>query len=67
MTSPTNLQRAVWAEGAIIAFCGQTGCVHEDSLGDLLCDLMHWAKIENFDFSAALNRARFHFDAEVQP
>lgn len=64
MTSPSNLQRAVWAEHAIIAFCKATGRDHEDSIGDLLCDLMHWATAAGFDFNAALDRARFHYDAE---
>lgn len=64
MTSPTNLQRAVWAESALIAFRKQTGCDHEDSLGDLLCDLMHLAEASELDFDAALDRARFHFDVE---
>jgi hypothetical protein len=66
MTFPTNLQRAVWAEAAITAFRKQTGCDHEDGLGDLLCDLIHWAKFYDFDFDAALDRARSHFGEEVQ-
>jgi hypothetical protein len=53
----TNLDRANWADKAILAFREQTGCDHEDSLGDLLGDLMHWAAVRNFDFDAALDRA----------
>jgi len=64
MTEITNLQRAVWAECAVNAFRQQTGCDEEDSLGDLLCDLTHWARATNFDFDLALDRARMHFDAE---
>jgi hypothetical protein len=62
----TNLQRAVWADNAIRTFRRETGCDHEDSLGDLLCDLLHWADAKNFDFEAALFRARGHHEAEVE-
>jgi hypothetical protein len=62
----TNLDRANWADKAIRAFRDQTGCDHEDSLGDLLCDLMHWANVRNFDFDAALDRARHHYEEECE-
>ncbi len=61
----TNLDRAKWADKAILAFREQTGCDHEDSLGDLLGDLMHWADARNFDFEAALDRARQHYKEEL--
>jgi hypothetical protein len=35
------------------------------SLGDLLADLMHWSEARNFDFEAALLRARDHYAAEL--
>ena len=38
---PTNLERANWADKAIRVFREQTGCDHEESLSDFLCDLMH--------------------------
>jgi len=60
----TNLDRANWADKAILAFREQTGCDHEDSLGDLLGDLMHWADARKFDFDAALDRARCHYQEE---
>ena len=60
----TNLDRANWADKAILAFRGQTGCEHADSLGDLLCDLMHWADASNFDFDFALDCARQHYEEE---
>jgi hypothetical protein len=41
--SPTNLDRACWADRAIRTFRQATRCDHEDSLGDLLADLMHWS------------------------
>lgn len=61
----TNLQRAIWAEAAIRCFRSQTGCDHEDALGDLLCNLMHWANYERLDFGAALDRAEDHYQAEL--
>jgi hypothetical protein len=60
----TNLERANWADKAVLAFREQTGCDHEDALADLLCDLMHWADVQNFDFDMALDRARMHYEAE---
>jgi len=60
----TNLDRANWADKAILAFREQTGCDHDDSLGDLLCDLIHWAAVRSFDFDAALDRARHHYAEE---
>ena len=60
----TNLDRANWADKAIMAFREETYCDHDESLGDLLCDLMHWADATNFDFDAALDRARHNYQAE---
>ena len=60
----TNFDRANWADKAILAFREQTGCDHEDSLGDLLCDLIHWAAVRSFDFDAAFDRARHHYQEE---
>jgi len=65
MTNMTNLDRAASADQALRAFRDLTGCDHEDSLGDLLCDLMHWAAAKNFDFEAALERAYGHHAAEI--
>jgi hypothetical protein len=67
MTSPSTLQRALWGEAALISFRRATGCDYEDSLGDLLCDLMQWSDARGFDFEAALERARAHYEAEVRP
>lgn len=60
----TNLDRANWADKAVLAFREQTGCDYGDGLGDLLCDLMHWADARNFDFDAALDRARCIYQEE---
>ena len=60
----TNRDRAEWAAAALAHFRSLTGAEHEDSLGDLLCDLMHFAHANNFDFKAALTRARGHYAEE---
>jgi hypothetical protein len=61
-----NGDRAAWAAAALRQFQCATGCDYEDSLGDLLCDLMHCSDRDNFDFEAALSRARGHYEAEIE-
>ena len=60
-----NDERAEWAGTALAAFIKETGTDLEDALGDLLADLMHWCDRNNYDFGAALDRARGHYDAEI--
>jgi hypothetical protein len=60
-----NDARAAWADEAIRTFMTTTGTDFEDSLGDLLCDLMHWSDRNNFDFKLALDRARGHYLEET--
>ena len=60
-----NDKRAEWAAVALRHFESVTGCDDEDSLGDLLGDLMHWSDRNNFDFEAALCRARGDYAAET--
>lgn len=60
-----NTKRARWGGIAVKAFQAATGTEDEDSLGDLLADLMHWADRNNFDFEIALERARCHYEAET--
>jgi hypothetical protein len=60
-----NADRAKWAQAALRAFRKATGADAEEALGDLLCDLMHWSDRNNFDFEAALDRARMHYEAET--
>lgn len=60
-----NDDRTEWAAAALRQFQRATGCDYEDSLGDLLSDLMHWSDRNNFDFEAALCRARAHYEAET--
>ena len=60
-----NHERAEWAGLALKAFIHASGTDEPESLGDLLCNLMHWSDRENFDFDAALDRARVHYEAET--
>lgn len=60
-----NGDRTEGAAAALRQFQRATGCDYEDSLGDLLSDLMHWTDRNNFDFKAALCRARGHYEAET--
>jgi len=43
----------------------RTGTDLEDSLGDLLCDLMHWADRNDSDFDTALDGARANYTEET--
>jgi hypothetical protein len=61
----TNTSRAAWAGAALRHFRCITGADHEDALGDLLCDLMHWSDRNNYDFDLALSRAHGHYEAET--
>ena len=56
---PTNLDRAKWAGNALKLFRLETGCDREDSLTDLLTDLMHWATAKNLaQFDLAVDVAK---------
>jgi hypothetical protein len=61
----TNKDRAEWAAAALRHYQSITGTDREDSLGDLLCDLMHFANTNNFDFKAAVIRASGHYIEEL--
>jgi hypothetical protein len=61
----TNAHRAKWAEACVSVFIQHTGCDDEDALGDLLCDLMHFAHQRDYDLPAALDRALGHFEEEL--
>jgi hypothetical protein len=60
----TNRERAEFAAGSLREYQSITGTTWEDGLGDLLCDLRHFADAYNFDFDAALDRARGNYDEE---
>jgi hypothetical protein len=61
----SNLDRSEWAAAALRHFQCITGTDWEDSLGDLLCDLMHFADANNFDFKAAVVRASNNYIEEL--
>lgn len=62
-----NDDRALWAEQALIAFMQETGTEQEDSVADLLCDLMHYCDRDmRLNFEACMARARAHYAAETQ-
>jgi hypothetical protein len=60
-----NGDRAEWAAAALRHFQCVTGTDYDDTLTDLLCDLMHWADRNTGDFEADLSRARMHYEAET--
>jgi hypothetical protein len=60
-----NDDRAEWAHSAIRQFQCATGTDWQDTLSDLLGDLMHFADRQGFNFNAELDRARMHYEAET--
>jgi hypothetical protein len=60
-----NDDRAEWAHSAIRQFQCATGTDWQDTLSDLLGDLMHFADRQGFSFDAELDRARMHYAAET--
>jgi hypothetical protein len=60
-----NDKRASLAGTALAVFMAETGTDKEDAVGDFLTDLMHWCDRHNYDFDAALDRARVHYHAET--
>jgi len=65
MSAFTTAEHAGCADDALKAFIARTGCDCEDSLTDLLCDLMHWSDTCHLNFAEALHRARHHYGAEL--
>lgn len=65
MSAPTHAERALWADEALQAFIARTRCYCEESLADLLCDLMHWSDRAALSFERELGRARYHYAAEL--
>lgn len=72
---PTNQDRAAWAETALGAFTGEVrhdgklfrDLLHsdrEDMIGDLICDLLHYADQQGFDPGLILSDAENMFEAE---
>jgi hypothetical protein len=60
-----NGRRSMWAAHALSTFQTVTRTEIEDSLSDLLADLMHWADRHDFDFNHELQRGLSHYEAET--
>lgn len=60
-----NDKRTLWAENSLVKFMSLTGVDREDSLADLLTDLMHWADRNEFDFQTELERAQRNYAEET--
>ena len=60
-----NGSRTGSANIAIRAFQTATGTDDESVLGDLLANLLHWCDANQQDFDIALDRARWHYEAET--
>jgi hypothetical protein len=60
-----NNRRADWAQQALEAFQDVTG-IDDEYPVDLLADLMHWCDRNGCDFDVALERARYHYEAETR-
>ncbi|WP_027859702.1 hypothetical protein [Marinobacterium jannaschii] len=68
MTDVTNEVRAEWARNALEYFASLSRDNpedREDSVGDLLCNLMHYAKEEGIDFESELANGRALYEDEV--
>ena len=73
---PTNDDRASWAKEALAVFTGRTfGGDHPDimerddlecAIGDLVADLLHFARHQGFDTVLILRTAILNFDAELR-
>jgi len=72
---PTNADRAQWAKEALAAFTSRTfGGGHPDTmdrddrqfaLSDLIADLLHYARQQDYDIGSVVYRACGHFGAEI--
>lgn len=60
-----NEDRAEVAHRCIMYFEQQSGDDRDNSLRDLLANLMHWADEQGEDFDDALRVARMNYAAEV--
>lgn len=75
MSEPTNQERARWARDALAVFTEETfggdhpDAMHRDDLecaiGDLICDLLHFADQMSFDPQTILERGNAHYKTEV--
>lgn len=66
----TNEDRARWAGEAVEFFAKESRMQEEDKelvLGDLLCDLQHWADANEVDFAEALMNGMSNYAYESHP
>lgn len=61
----SNAQAARSADAAVQAFIAETRTDKPDALKDLLCDLMHWADRNHFDFDTELLHGRAYYADET--
>lgn len=68
--APINDERADWAEIAVVAFAAEIftapkeQSVHDESVQDLLTDMMHLCDREKIDFSECLRMAAVNYEEE---
>jgi hypothetical protein len=72
---PTNANRAQWAKDALAVFTAVTfsgdhpsSMNREDlecAIGDLVCNLLHYARQQEFDARSILQQACNHFAFEI--
>jgi hypothetical protein len=72
---PTNADRARWAKNALAVFAAETfSGDHPDtmerddlecSIGDLICDLLHYARQQGFDTGSMIQTACGHYGFEL--
>lgn len=59
-----NKARSIWANAAVREFRRVCDTDEADALGDLLCNLRHWAKEHGYDYDLADTRAAGMFIEE---
>jgi len=72
---PTNAERARWAANAVAVFTAETfsgdhpETMHrndlESAIGDLFCDLMHYARQQGFHTESILQEACRNYEWEL--
>lgn len=74
--APTNADRAEWAKEALTVFTVRTFSGDrpdtmdrtdlECAIGDLICDLLHYAHQQGFLTASIVTQACYHFDYELR-
>ena len=66
MSTIDNYDRAFWADKAISAFRRACRGDMDMALGDLLCDLRHWADLHGENFERINRNAKAMYQTEVR-